>query len=105
MARAWDVYQAERYRRGETSQWAAYIDNPVGHADDHPVPQHTPGQFKKLDAVVVLTARLLTTPLNVSLSGGYPGGRSRRRGQEPRRASAGQRYIRWFFRRYYGDPH
>jgi hypothetical protein len=31
-----------------------------GHANDHPVP---PGPFRKLDAVAVLTARLLPTPL------------------------------------------
>ncbi len=34
-----------------------------GHADDRPVPQRTPGQFRKLDAVAVLTARLLPAPL------------------------------------------
>ena len=28
LERAWDAYQAERYRRGETSQRAAYTDNP-----------------------------------------------------------------------------
>jgi hypothetical protein len=28
MERAWDAYQAERYRRGETHQRAAYTDNP-----------------------------------------------------------------------------
>src|SRR5271166_2190980 len=33
-----------------------------GHADDHPVPPRTPGQFRKLDAVAVLTARLLPAP-------------------------------------------
>jgi hypothetical protein len=46
----------------------------------------------------------MTCPVNVSLSGGYPDGRTRCRGQEPRRASEGQRYIRWFFRQYYQDP-
>ena len=39
----------------------------------------------------------MTCPVKVSLSGGYPDGRTRRRGQEPARASAGRRYIRWFF--------
>ena len=33
-----------------------------GHADDHPVPQRTPGQFRKLDAVAVLTGPLLPAP-------------------------------------------
>ena len=33
-----------------------------GHADDHPVPPRTPGQFTKLDAVAVLMARLLPAP-------------------------------------------
>jgi hypothetical protein len=28
LERAWDAYQAERYRRGESSQRAAYTDNP-----------------------------------------------------------------------------
>jgi hypothetical protein len=28
MERAWDAWQAERYRRGETGQQAAYTDNP-----------------------------------------------------------------------------
>jgi hypothetical protein len=28
LERAWDAYQDERYRRGETSQRAAYTDNP-----------------------------------------------------------------------------
>ena len=53
LERAWDAYQAERYRRGETT-----------------LPQRTPGQFRKLDAVAVLTARLLPAPLK--------GGRVRR---------------------------
>ena len=35
-----------------------------GHADDHPVPPRTPGQFRKLHAVAVLTARLLPAPRN-----------------------------------------
>jgi hypothetical protein len=28
LERAWDAWQAERHRRGETAQRAAYIDNP-----------------------------------------------------------------------------
>ena len=28
LERAWDAWQAEKYRRGETSQRAAYADNP-----------------------------------------------------------------------------
>jgi hypothetical protein len=28
LERAWDTWQVERYRRGETNQWAAYTDNP-----------------------------------------------------------------------------
>jgi hypothetical protein len=36
LERAWDAYQAERYRRGKTSQRAAYAGNPFRHADDHP---------------------------------------------------------------------
>jgi hypothetical protein len=28
LQRAWDAWQAERYRRGETDQRPAYIDNP-----------------------------------------------------------------------------
>jgi hypothetical protein len=28
LERAWDAWQAERYQRGETSQRAAYTDNP-----------------------------------------------------------------------------
>src|SRR5260370_38795819 len=33
-----------------------------GHADDHPMPQHTPGPFRKLDAIAVLMGPLLPAP-------------------------------------------
>ena len=38
----------------------------------------------------------MTCPVNVSLSGGLSGRRTRRRGQEPAEPPQGQRYIRWF---------
>jgi hypothetical protein len=28
LERAWDAWQAERYQRGEISQWPGYADNP-----------------------------------------------------------------------------
>jgi hypothetical protein len=41
-----------------------------GYADDHPVPPRTPGQFRKLDAVAVPTARLLPgTPVEIGAAG------------------------------------
>jgi hypothetical protein len=42
--------------------------------------------------------------VNVSLSGGLSGRPHPAPGPRTRRASAGQRYIRWFFRQYYRDP-
>jgi hypothetical protein len=44
LERAWDAWQAERYRHGETGQRPGYTDNPFGHADHPPA-------FRKLDAV------------------------------------------------------
>jgi hypothetical protein len=41
-----------------------------GHANDHPMPQRTPGPFRKLDAIAVLTGPLLPArlmPLTVRL--------------------------------------
>ena len=60
--RAWDAWQAGRYQRGEISQRPGYTAARTGHANDHPVPQRTPGQFRKLDAIAVLTGPLLPAP-------------------------------------------
>jgi hypothetical protein len=51
---------------------ASGLDTPItrsDHADDHPVPPRTPGQFRKLDAVAVLTARLLPAPQGIGGAG------------------------------------
>ena len=63
LERAWDAWQAERYQRGEISQRPGYTTTHSSHADDHPVPQRTPGPFRKLDAIAVLTGPLLPAPL------------------------------------------
>ena len=47
LERAWDAYQAERNLRGETSQRAAYTDNPFRPRWTTTLPQRTPGQFRK----------------------------------------------------------
>jgi hypothetical protein len=47
----------------------------------------------------------MTCPVNVSLSGGYPDGRTRRRAKNPPSLRRSEVYIRWFFRQYYRDPH
>ena len=57
-----DAWQAERYQRGELTNGLATPVTRSGYADDHPVPPRTPGQFRKLDAVAVLAARLLPAP-------------------------------------------
>ena len=55
LERAWDAWPAERYQRGETGQRPGSPATRSGHADHPPaVPA-----FRKLDAVAVLTARLL----------------------------------------------
>ena len=43
-----------------------------GPANDHPVPQRTPGQFRKLDAVAVLTGPLYRHPSLSDLYGVRP---------------------------------
>jgi hypothetical protein len=62
LERAWDAWQAERYQRGEISQRPAYTTTRSGHANDHTVPQQTLRQFRKLDALAVLTGPLLPAP-------------------------------------------
>jgi len=64
LERAW---QAGRYRRGEISQRPASPATRSSRANAHPVPQRTPGLFRKLDAVAVLTAPLLPVPLEYSI--------------------------------------
>ena len=66
LERAWDAWQAERYQRGEISQRPGYTDNPSGHANDPPRATASPGQFRKLDAITVLTGPLLPAPRRVS---------------------------------------
>jgi hypothetical protein len=46
----------------------------------------------------------MTCPVNVSLSGGYPDGRTRRRGQEPAEPPQVRGIFVGFFRQYYRDP-
>ena len=62
LERPWDAWQAERYQRGEISQRPATPTTRSGCADDHPVLQRTPGLFRKLDAIAVLTGPLLPAP-------------------------------------------
>jgi hypothetical protein len=59
LERAWDAWQAERYRRGETGRGRATPATRSGHADHPPGP---PAAFRKLDAVAVLTGPLLPAP-------------------------------------------
>jgi len=49
---------ARRDRPAARLHWQAV----PAHANDHPVPQRTPGQFRELDAVAVLTGPLLPAP-------------------------------------------
>ena len=44
----------------------AILTTRSGHANDHIVPQRTPGQFRKLDALAVRTGPLLPAPLVAS---------------------------------------
>jgi hypothetical protein len=74
LERAWDAWQAERYQRGETGLRPGYTDNPFRHADHPPaVPA-----FRKLDAITVLTARLLPVSRHRPGDAGQYGGCERR---------------------------
>ena len=42
MERAWDAWQAERYRRGETGQQPAYTDNLIVHSAGADSPDRNP---------------------------------------------------------------
>ena len=57
-----------------------------GHANDHPVPQRTPGLFRKLDALVVLTGPSLPAPPGANAPRGLTSASSHIPGRGPRRA-------------------
>ena len=62
LERARDAWQAGRYQRGEISQRPGYTGNPFRPRYRPPRATAPPGQFRKLDALAVLTGPLLPAP-------------------------------------------
>ena len=81
----------------------AFLRPRAGHGVRWGIPHRTPGQSAARPQRPAKAPSHMTCPVNVSLSGGYPDGRTRRRGQEP--AEPPQvRGISVGFRQYYRDP-